>query len=81
MAFQMALTTWVPEEFAICRKKKFFAFFSSLFNYFFSLFFLDLFCLCLRSVSNIGLKFTIFLPFLLYFVKFSEGDVSVLHCL
>ena len=50
--------------------KNLFALFSSLFKYFFSLFFLDLFYLGLGSVSNVDLKFTIFFSLLHYFVKF-----------
>ena len=45
--------------------------FSSLFKYFFPLFFLDLFYHGLGLVSNIGLKFTIFFHLLQYFAKFS----------
>ena len=77
----MALTTSVPEVFAIFRKKIFFAFFSSLFKYFFSLFFRNLFYFSLGLVPNISLKFTIFFYLLQHFVKFIRGDISVLHCL
>ena len=49
--------------------------FSSLFKYFFPLFFLDLFYLGLGLVSNIGLKFTIFFHLLQYFAKFSGGYI------
>ena len=49
--------------------------FSSLFKYFFPLFFLDLFYHGLGLVSNIGLKFTIFFHLLQYFAKFSGGYI------
>ena len=53
----------------------FFAFFSSLFEYFFSLFFRNLFYLSLDLVPNISLRFTIFF-YLLYNLLHSVGEIS-----
>ena len=53
----------------------------SLFKYFFPIFFRSLFYFGLGLVPNISLELTIFFYLLQDFVKFREGDVSVLHCL
>ena len=70
------LGTWNVCSFS---QKIFFAFFSSLFKYFFPLFFRNLFCLCLGLVPNISLELVIFFHLLQCFVKFRRRDIFVLH--
>ena len=77
----MALVPWVPEEFAISRKK------SSLPSFFPCLsncsrcFFCNLVCFGLGLVLTISLELTVFFYLMQYLVKFSRRDVSVLNCL
>ena len=66
------LDTWSIWDFS---QKIFFAFFSSLFEYFFSLFFCDLFYVGLGLIPNITLTFTIFF-YLLQYLRDSMGGIS-----
>ena len=68
------LGTWSVSDFS---SKIFLAFFSSLFKYFFSLHFWNLFYFSLGLVPNIDLEYTTFFNLLQYFVKFSGRDISV----